>query len=229
MTPIEIIRKYGVEYVGRFYSVYRGVVMDNEDETQRGRIQIHVPSIYGGINVWANPKSFGGGPKFGFKYLTPQAGEVVHIEFEAGDPLRALWSYHGWALNEKPEELGNTTLGFITPNGNKVLLEDVEGTLVIKTKGDVDIETEGNIKYRGAEIHLQDGQVGIPQTTQLVQRLEKIEKKLNLYIMAMKTSPPILSTDKGLTFKEWLIGQVGDELDVTTPDDIQSKTIKQPE
>lgn len=229
MTPTEIIQKYGVEHLGRFYSIYRGLVIDDEDDYNRGRLKIHVPSIFGGITIWANPRDFGGGPQFGFKYLTPDIGEIVYIEFESGDPFRALWSYHGWANLEKPEELTNSTLGFITPKGNKVLLDDKEGTLVIETKGDVEIITDGNVLHKGKEIHLQEGKVGIPQTTQLVQRLEKIEKKLNKYISAMKTSPPILPEDRGKTFKEWMIKQVGDGLDITQIEDIESKTIKQPE
>lgn len=228
MNTSEIIRQFGVEHIGRFYSTYRGVVMDDQDPSSTGKLQILIPSIYNGITVWARSKSFYGGPKIGFKYLTPKKGEIVFVEFESGDPLKALWSYHHWAEFEMPEELDNDTIGFITPNGNKVLLKEKDGTLYIETKGDVDIVSDGVITKKGEEIHLQEGKVGIPQSTDVVQRLNLIEKKLNLYIKAMKSAPAITASDQGSAFKFHMVTQVSDELVLTEIDDIASKTIKQP-
>lgn len=228
MNPLEILRVYGAEYTGRYYSIYRGVVMNDQDEDSTGRLQIYIPNIQTGITVWARSKSFYGGPGFGFKYLTPKVGEVVYVEFESGDPLRGIWSYHPWALYEKPEEFDNDTLGIITPNGNKVLLREKDGAIIIETKGNIDIKTDGIVTKVGKEIHLQEGKVGIPQTTDVVDRLNKLEKKINQYIQAMKTSPPITSSDKGAAFKTHMTMQVGDELALTSGKDIESETIKQP-
>lgn len=227
MTPIEIIQKYGVEYLGRYYSSYRALVISNDDPNEIGALKIFIPSIHGGLTVWARPRSFGGGPKFGFKYITPSQGEVVYVEFESGDPLRPLWSYHGWATLEKPEELNNDTFGFITPEGNKVLMSEKNGTLYIHFKGNIEIKTDKVFQQWGEEIHLNEGNVGIPQTTNVVERLNAIEEKVNSYIEAMKNSPPISPGDKGLAFKNWMIAQVSNELTKTLNEDIESKTIKQ--
>lgn len=229
MTIQEIIQKYGVEQLGRFYSKYRAVVVDNLDtELNKGRIKVFIPTIHGGLTVWANPGSFQGGPGFGVKTLTPKANSIVWVEFEGGDPLRPIWYNHGWGTFEKPEEFDEDTMGVITPNGNKILLREKEGQLFIETKGDIDIKTDGIIKSESKEVHIQEGKVGIPQTTDIVARLNAIEEKLNSYITAMKTSPPITPSDSGAAFKAWMVNQVGAIIPKTVEKDIASETIKQP-
>ena len=42
---VEIIQRYGIEYVGRFYSIYRGVVTNNKDDTGMNRLSLYIPSI----------------------------------------------------------------------------------------------------------------------------------------------------------------------------------------
>lgn len=80
---VEIIQRYGVEYIGRFYSVYRGVVTNNKDDTGMNRLSLYIPSIQNGINVIALPKSTSfGSINYGIKLITPRIGEVVYVEFE---------------------------------------------------------------------------------------------------------------------------------------------------
>ena len=131
ITISQIIQEYGIEHLGRFYGTYRGIVISNTDEDNTETLKVTVPAIYDGLTTIARPKGQEGGPNTGFKYLTPKPGQIVLVEFEYGDPLRALWTYHGWATEERPEELDKDTLGIVTPNGNKVYLKEQDNTLYI--------------------------------------------------------------------------------------------------
>lgn len=138
---VEIIQRYGVEYIGRFYSVYRGVVTNNKDDTGMNRLSLYIPSIQNGINVIALPKSTSfGSINYGIKLITPRIGEVVYVEFENGDPFKPLWSYHGWATGETPDDLkDNNSIGLVTPEGNKIYIKDIDGELYIQTNSKVNI------------------------------------------------------------------------------------------
>lgn len=132
---VGIIQERGVEALGRYYSTYRGIVMSVDDPDKAGKIAVQVPSVHN-ITRWAFPKYHHGGPNTGFKYLTPPVNSIVYVEFENGDPNHPLWSYHGWAIGEIPEELDNPrTLGLVTPKGNKVYLNEDDGVLKVVTRG----------------------------------------------------------------------------------------------
>lgn len=136
-----IIQENGLEYLGRYYSTYRAIVINNNDELNMNRVHVYIPSVQNGIKIWALPKSTTiGGCFHGLKLTTPLVGEVVYIEFEGGDPLRPLWSYHGWATGETPDDLkDNNSIGLVTPGGNKIYIKDVDGELYIQTNSKVNI------------------------------------------------------------------------------------------
>ena len=136
-----IIQENGLEYLGRYYSTYRASVINNNDELNMNRVHVYIPSVQNGIKIWALPKSTTiGGCFHGLKLTTPLVGEVVYIEFEGGDPLRPLWSYHGWATGETPDDLkDNNSIGLVTPEGNKIYIKDVDGELYIQTNSKVNI------------------------------------------------------------------------------------------
>lgn len=129
MTLLEVIRVWGLEKLGRYYSCYRAIVIDpHPDEDNTGNIIVQIPGrVQGGMVIKARSKQFKGGPGFGCKYFTPDKGEVVWIEFENGNPNKPLWSSHTWANGECPEDLqDNNTCGIVTPHGNKVLIKESE-------------------------------------------------------------------------------------------------------
>nr|AQN32145.1 D-like protein [Phage DP-2017a] len=136
-----IIQENGLEYLGRYYSTYRAIVINNNDELNMNRVHVYIPSVQNGIKIWALPKSTTiGGFFHGLKLTTPLVGEVVYIEFEGGDPLRPLWSYHGWATREIPDDLkDNNSIGLVTPEGNKIFIKDIDGELYIQTNSKVNI------------------------------------------------------------------------------------------
>ena len=172
MGPLELLQNRGMEGLGRYYGVYRAVVVNNQDSNHQGKIQVSIPYIQSGIKVWASSKSNAGGVGYGFKFLTPPVGEFVWVEFEFGDPLRPVWSYHPWARGECPKDLQATnTIGLVTPKGHKILLkedEDIfslqleEGSSLFIEKGKITLNTPdgGKVTIEGKKVILNDGNNG---------------------------------------------------------------------
>lgn len=148
MGNTDIIVNQGIEAFGRYYSKYRGIVVDNDDPLSMNRLKVAVPDVHGGIIDWAIPVNQEGSMDSGFKYLTPKIKDLVWVSFECGNPSKPLWEYCGWGLEECPEELAKpNTLGFVTPNGNKVFLDEDEGHLTVYVKGNVMVvSTDGDIQ-----------------------------------------------------------------------------------
>lgn len=147
MTPLEAIRIYGLEKLGRYYSRYRALVLDSQpDDKNIGNILVQVPRVQGGMKIIARTKAFAGGPGFGCKYFTPQPGEIVWVEFENGNPTKPLWDYHTWGETECPKELQDThTCGLVTPNGNRVVITEGESKDTLEVViNDTSIKLEGD-------------------------------------------------------------------------------------
>ena len=80
----------------RFYGKYRGVVVNNIDPLQTGRIQASVPDVANSIPTsWALPCLPIGGIQSGI-YVVPAVGSGVWIEFEQGDPDHPIWCGGFW-------------------------------------------------------------------------------------------------------------------------------------
>lgn len=147
----------GIESMGRYYSFYRGIVIDNYDPDRVNCIEVAVPYVQGNIpSIWATPFGQWGGANGGFKMLAPEIGDIVWVFFEQGDPNHPLWTYCGWDPDEVPNELSQPyQMGILTPNGNVILLDDLSGDLQIGIHGTLDVHIEGN-----SEVHV-DGDVNL--------------------------------------------------------------------
>lgn len=124
---------FGLEYFGRYYSSYRGYVLDNNDPKGMNRVKITCPNIHGEdpIGVWAYPKGQWGGKNYGINLL-PEKGDVVLVEFDHGDSDYPMWSHSGYALAEKPEEFKELgTYGFKTPQGNIIIIDDTANPRIL--------------------------------------------------------------------------------------------------
>lgn len=231
MNIFEIIQQRGIEALGRFYSTYRGVVTSNQDPDHQDKLCIYLPNILQGVEVWAYPKGQPGGPGSGMKWLTPKEGSLVYVEFENGDPRHPLWSHHGWAIGEIPDELDDKdTVGIITPKGNKILLNESEsGVLTISIIGDINIESlEGDVNIGSKNnIVLQGGEVGIPEATPLIERINTLEKSINDLKKVFQQWVPV-AQDGGSALKGSISSWASQVLTETKVEDIESKTIKQP-
>jgi Type VI secretion system/phage-baseplate injector OB domain len=120
----------------RFYGKYRGLVVNNQDPLQNGRMQLLVPAVLGEIpSGWALPCAPYGGTQCGF-FAIPPIGAGVWVEFEAGDPSRPIWVGTWWAAGEIPmDEKGapaqTTTKILRSDFGLIVSLDDVQQTITL--------------------------------------------------------------------------------------------------
>lgn len=85
----------------RRFGKYRGTVVDNQDSSQRGRLQVTVDAVLGSTAVWAMPCVPYAGDGVGL-FAMPPVGAGVWVEFEAGDPSFPIWVGCFWADNEVP-------------------------------------------------------------------------------------------------------------------------------
>ena len=199
MMAIKLIQDRGIEALGRFYSRYRGVVINNEDPDGLQRLEIIIPNIHNGIKIWARPSNQQGGINYGIKYFTPLVGEVVWVEFEKGNLSKAIWSYHGWSKDEVPEELkSNSVAGIITPQNNRVILDDDNGGLtiileksihlVIPDKCSIDLTEDTLELSRGdTKVSLSDNGVSIKKGS------NSLKSTLNRLIQAISSMTVICS------------------------------------
>jgi uncharacterized protein involved in type VI secretion and phage assembly len=76
----------------KYYGKYRGMVLNNIDPMQIGRLMIQVPDIGGLIpSSWAMPCFPISGKQMG-AYMIPQIGAGVWVEFEQGNIDYPIWS-----------------------------------------------------------------------------------------------------------------------------------------
>ena len=156
MTIAEVINEIitkGLERFGRYYSIYRGYVADNEDPLNCGRVQLAVPEIYGSsiMKYWAWPRNVLAAQGFGVS-IPPPIGTMVWVEFEKGSPRRPVWSHVYFAKDEMPDELKGTKIyGIKTPAGHLVLIDDDNGTVHIKIKDGVSLDITKNMISLGKD------------------------------------------------------------------------------
>lgn len=80
----------------KYYGKYRGMVLNNVDPMQKGRLLIQVPDVLGpSISSWAMPCVPIAGTQMG-TYMIPIIGAGVWVEFEGGDPDYPIWTGCFW-------------------------------------------------------------------------------------------------------------------------------------
>jgi uncharacterized protein involved in type VI secretion and phage assembly len=118
---------------GPFLGKYRGMVLNNIDPMQQGRLQVQVPDVAGLIpGSWAMPCLPFTGKQMGL-WAIPQIGTGVWIEFEQGNPDYPIWSgcWFGSAAEvpalalAAPPAIPNFVIQ--TQGQNTLMLSDVPG------------------------------------------------------------------------------------------------------
>src|SRR5690606_25660693 len=118
---------------GKFYGKYRGVVMNNIDPMQTGRVQVQVPDVLGlGISSWAMPCVPFAGRQSGV-FVMPQIGSGVWVEFEQGDQDFPIWVGGFWGSAAEVPALALAGLpvspSIVLQTGNQtgLMLSDLPG------------------------------------------------------------------------------------------------------
>lgn len=154
MDALDVLSKYGLEVLNRYYGVMPGVVLDNSDADLSGRLQIGISGTSLGpmVEVTAIPLSMGGGDGFGVRWPLPKRGSVVNVLFKEGNLTSAYWTYSGWQSNNAPVEFKDAnSWGIISPLGNKILItrtKEGKESLNIKFSGPVTIESSESVSIK---------------------------------------------------------------------------------
>lgn len=140
----------GLENFRKYYGLYRGVVMRNDDPDKRGRIQVKVLLVghTDTLNVWVDPAFDGAGTNRG-SFFPPEVGDSVRVGFEFGRSDRPVIYFGGWfgiddlptefAYTENQELAGQTggvpvpeRRGFVTRKGHRLVVSDVDGQEMVE-------------------------------------------------------------------------------------------------
>lgn len=129
--------EFGLEQTGMYYSVYRGIVADNDDPENLQRLKLIIPQISGNqqYEYWAFPVGVFYGKGYGIQIL-PKKGDVVWVMFEGGRPEIPIWQHGHPARKELPnddEVSDKDCYWFVTPKLFKVKFNDTKKTITIET------------------------------------------------------------------------------------------------
>jgi hypothetical protein len=114
----------------RFYGKYRGLVIENIDPLQIGRVLAQVPDVLGEIpSSWAMPCVPAAGIQSGC-FMVPPIGSQIWIEFEQGDPDYPIWTGGFWGIVADVPVLA-TAPPAIPPGQNIVLQTSGQNTLIL--------------------------------------------------------------------------------------------------
>jgi uncharacterized protein involved in type VI secretion and phage assembly len=119
----------------KFYGKYRGIVIDNVDPENRGRISVQVADVTQLTpSTWAEAcVPIAGGPTPAGIYAVPAIGANVWVEFEQGDLRYPIWTGCFWgsladvpplALDGIPS---SPSIILQTSGQNMIVLSDVPG------------------------------------------------------------------------------------------------------
>ena len=122
-----ILIRRGLEWFGRYYSIYRAEVVDNEDPKFLGRLKVKVPQIYGEDvpDYWAWSRGMFAGNQIGL-FAIPTPGDAVWVSFENGDPRFPIWEYGWYKDGDVPDDAkvdGNKPKSIILQSKTKHRIE----------------------------------------------------------------------------------------------------------
>jgi hypothetical protein len=117
----------------RFLGKYRGMVLNNIDPMQQGRLLVQVPDVAGLMPAsWAMPCVPVAGIQNGL-FALPIIGAGVWVEFEQGDPEHPIWVGCFWGSAAEVPALARLTppavpaITLQTPLQNGVTVSDLPG------------------------------------------------------------------------------------------------------
>jgi uncharacterized protein involved in type VI secretion and phage assembly len=117
----------------KFYGKYRGMVMNNIDPMQMGRLQIQVPDVTGvAPATWAMPCMPMAGIQNGM-FVVPIIGSGVWVEFEQGNIDYPIWVGCFWGSAAEVPALAKltppaiTAITLQTPLQNGITISDLPG------------------------------------------------------------------------------------------------------
>ncbi len=148
----------------QLYGKYRGIVTDDADPENRGRIRAKVPALLGDIDTgWAMPCAPYAGDDVGF-FAVPPVGTGVWIEFEAGDVSKPIWSGCWWASGQAPGGGAPGIKTLKTGSGHTITLDDDGTSITVEdgNGGSIVMDSDGiTVSANGQKVALSNSGVSV--------------------------------------------------------------------
>jgi hypothetical protein len=154
----------------RYHGKYRGLVSDNNDPRNLGRVKASVRELLGEVESgWALPCLPYSGDGEG-QFTVPPVGAGVWIEFESGDLSRPIWSGCWWGEGQLPTDNAGTAatppLKIIrSETGLMVTMDDDSQTITVSDSGGSNM----------VEIQVQAGKITVKGATKAIVEAPQIE------------------------------------------------------
>jgi hypothetical protein len=177
----------------RYYSMYRGFVVDNQDPEGYGRIKLKVPQVYGDdiYDYWAWPRNVFSGPNYGLQ-LIPPIKSMVWVEFEMGDPRKPVWSHGHFGKGEKPPSLKDfKVIWFKSPiKGHLLRIDEGDSNFIeIHHADGLKVRIEPTQVFIGKDItKLQPAVLGDELATQVNKEKARVDKIIDAITNAIPTA-----------------------------------------
>jgi uncharacterized protein involved in type VI secretion and phage assembly len=171
-----------------FAGLHVGLVRDNADSEDRGRVQVELPAL--GITLWAPCAMPSAGGKYGVQLL-PRKDEVVVVGFVSPEfpvVMGALWTGKAKTGGDQSpvqsrycittpkgtvmlfDDDDGPQLKITTPQGNQVQVTDgsggqvkidVQGTTVTVTSSKVEVQASASVEVTAAQVKISASQVTV--------------------------------------------------------------------
>jgi hypothetical protein len=135
----------------RFFGIYRGIVTDieKEDRKRMGVITVKIPEIFIDCTIpLVKPSVPFAGERCGF-FAFPKIGDGIMVMFQGGDSSRPIHTGFWWADDQIPEPISLDTVGLVSRNGHRIILDDKKESIsLVHAKGAEISLTEDEITFK---------------------------------------------------------------------------------
>ena len=142
----ELLTRLVERMENRHYGKFRGIVTDNADPDNLGRVKAKVPRLLAEEEIgWALPAfPYGGASEQGF-FAVPDVDAGVWIEFEEGNLSYPIWSGTWYKSDSIPESAQPGQKIWKTKSGHKIILDDDAGTVEITDSNGNSIQMDSSV------------------------------------------------------------------------------------
>lgn len=198
------LKRLGLEFYGRYYAVYPGVVSSIDDPERRGRIRIQLPTLLGNgkdHHAWAEPHYAALAGQNTGEFMVPYVGDFVSVMFENGDVNFPIYCGGTYAREELSADFTanyGMVRGWRFKNGTKILVDEKEGEeriLIENNKGTkILIDAQQHVTVMATEVHVDAGDVtvgsGATFSAVLAEKLAELFDKHQHMTPMGPSSPP---------------------------------------
>lgn len=183
------ISEHGIESAGRYYGLYEGIVINNNDPEKRGRLQVKIPSVLGEqtFEDWIYGKAIFNGKDMGI-FAIPSVSSGVWITFINGDAERPIWEMGWFTDSEISDEFKERYLNGITFKHEKIFIKSKEASIELFEDGKIEVFSESKIDIVAKgdiSVFTSGGKIELKNSTQ---NLKNLLNELKGIIQSLKVA-----------------------------------------